>query len=338
MIIQDRKGTILISSLWILAILSILAVGVGFRVSIEARLSKYNMDRTKALYIARAGVYKAGQLLSRDSNEYDYMTECGIFLPGKEEKASELAKLFTKIGVGDGNYSIVYTQEGKDYPGMMDEERRININTASQKALEALLGEENKDIAAAIIDWRDTDEATSAGGAEDDYYETLGYETKDAPFSAAEELFLVKGMTPAIFDSIKEYITIYGPADGKVNINTATERVVRAVCHAAGATGVSDIVVNEIVAKRWGKKDEEAGARPETETIFTDENSIGAILNLDEYDEDLSKLKNSFTTKADYFRIESRGTIDRSKTEKVVAYVVQKDARKGAVLKSYREY
>ena len=77
-----KSGTILITTLWILTILSILAVGIGFRVSIEARLSKYTMDNLKAEYHAKAGSVKAQAMLSKDSMpNYDTIRECGITVP-----------------------------------------------------------------------------------------------------------------------------------------------------------------------------------------------------------------------------------------------------------------
>ncbi|MDD5423052.1 MAG: type II secretion system protein GspK [Candidatus Omnitrophica bacterium] len=334
--IRDKKGTILVASLWMLAILSVLAIGIGFRMSIEARLSKYAMDKTRALFIAKAGVYKTREFLSWDANDFDSMTECGVMLIATEDKTAQLSKMFTNVAVGSGNYSIGYFQEGKDYPGMMDEERKININKASQRVLETLLGEDNKGIAAAIIDWRDADDMTSPGGAEDDDYSDLGYACKNEPFSVIEELMLVKGMAPEIFDAVKEYITVYGPDDAKVNLNTATEKVIRVIGQST-LPPISDIVMNEIASKRWGKKDEQA-IGPESETVFTDENSIKDILNLGGYETDFGSIRNSFTTKSSYFRIESKAALDRSGVEKRIVCVVQRDAQKGTILISYREY
>jgi len=44
-----------------MAILSILAIGIGYRVSIEGRLARYNIDRIKALYLAKAGLVRCKQ-------------------------------------------------------------------------------------------------------------------------------------------------------------------------------------------------------------------------------------------------------------------------------------
>ena len=43
-------------SLWILAILTILAVGIGHRVSMGLRLARYQKDKLKGLYLAKAGL------------------------------------------------------------------------------------------------------------------------------------------------------------------------------------------------------------------------------------------------------------------------------------------
>ena len=66
---MTNKGSILITTLWIMAILALLAMGIGFRASLEVRLSKYNMDKLQARYLAKAGIEKAKEYLSQDINE-----------------------------------------------------------------------------------------------------------------------------------------------------------------------------------------------------------------------------------------------------------------------------
>src|SRR5439155_11732862 len=55
-------------------------------------------------------------------------------------------------------------------------------------------------IAAAIMDWRDSDTSVSSNGAEDETYSrlTTPYKTKNAAFESVEELRLVAGMTKDI--------------------------------------------------------------------------------------------------------------------------------------------
>jgi hypothetical protein len=124
--------------------------------------------------------------------------------------------------------------------GLMDEQSRININYAPLETFKNLLEyfgiepEEARGIASAIIDWRDEDGNVTSQegvfyGAEDEYYMGLmpSYHCKNLQFDTIYELILVKGVTQDIFNKIKGHITVYG--DGRVNINTADEVVLKAV-------------------------------------------------------------------------------------------------------------
>ena len=314
----DKKGTILITTLWILAILSVLAIGIGFRVSIEARLSKYNMDRLKGLYLAKAGIYKSQDILSKyPTKSSDSIRECGIVLSPNDD----LKGIFTEK-LNDGIFVVSYDEEGKNYYGMMDEERKININTAPPEVLENFLGMENEELTASIINWRGT--AQMLKGASDIYYESLTppYKCKHAPFSVIEELMLVKGMTPELFESIKDYITVYGTADGRVNINTATKRVML-------ACGLSDGLADIIIKIRNGE-DKIAGTKDDI--VFYGD--IAEQLGLPEC-QDRAILGKYFTTVSNYFRIESKGMVDSSRITCKIVCIVKRGAKK---LEYYREY
>lgn len=312
----DKKGTILITSLWILTILSILAAGIGFRVSIEARLSKYNIDRLKGEYLAKAGVIKSQELLARDNNQYDSIRECGFIRPvDKEPQDIFSGKL------SDGVFTVSYEEEGRAYYGMIDEERKININKAGLEVLQNLLSQENADTAVSIMNWRGPQLAT--GAQDDNYYNSLTppYECKHAQFSCIEELMLVKGITPAIFASVKDYITVNG--DGRVNLNTATARVMLAF-------GLSSPAVEEIINYRNGV-DRIAGTKDDMVFYIMPRQGELQYLTV----QDVAILGNNFTTVSNYFRIDSKGVVDRSRIISKIACVVKRGDRK---LVSYREY
>ncbi len=139
---------------------------------------------------------------------------------------------------------------------LTDETGRININ-----ALKTPDGRENRavinqllrliellnrrqpekpvtcDIVASIIDWIDADEHVTCLdfvknhnlGAESDYYTALSppYKSANAPFDSIDQLLLVKGVTPDIFEALQPFLTIYG--DGTININTAPELVLESM-------------------------------------------------------------------------------------------------------------
>lgn len=119
-----------------------------------------------------------------------------------------------------------------------DESGKINVNKITDDTktgfikfltahkLEELVAETITD---SILDWLDEDDLHHINGAEKDFYATLPepYEPKNGPFESIEELVLVKGITPQIFELLRDHLTIYG--SGKININFASREVLLSV-------------------------------------------------------------------------------------------------------------
>jgi general secretion pathway protein K len=118
--------------------------------------------------------------------------------------------------------------DGREYPWrfgdaeivvtIVDESGKVDINGADLDLLAALIQavgierQQARNIAAAIMDWRDPDTLTQAeGGAEDADYsgDERPYGAKDAPFETAAELQLVLGMTPELFEKLAPHVTVY---------------------------------------------------------------------------------------------------------------------------------
>ncbi|MBI3416010.1 MAG: general secretion pathway protein GspK [Verrucomicrobia bacterium] len=109
--------------------------------------------------------------------------------------------LSTAVPVGDSYFWLIGRTNqplALDEPafGLIDEASKLNLNTATLEMLQLLPGM-TAQLAAAIIDWRDTDSAVTAGGAESQTYSTLSpaYNCKNAPFETVDELRLVYGAT-----------------------------------------------------------------------------------------------------------------------------------------------
>lgn len=84
------------------------------------------------------------------------------------------------------------------YFALVDEGSKLNLNTATLEMLQALPLDGMAQVAAAILDWRDTDsDIRSDGGAEDETYLRLNppYHCKNGKFETVEELKLVQGIT-----------------------------------------------------------------------------------------------------------------------------------------------
>lgn len=101
--------------------------------------------------------------------------------------------------VGDGMYWIIRPNAEDDTQpdfGLVREGGKININSAPVETLQILPGM-TPDIAAAIVDWRDSDTDVSPDGAESGYYlsQRPPHNAKDAPFDTVGELLLIRNMT-----------------------------------------------------------------------------------------------------------------------------------------------
>lgn len=244
---RNEKGVILIITLWVLAILSLLAISFSQRMRLEIKLAKFQIDSLKALYLAQAGINYALAKLKKDINLYDSLNEDWAF---KEE-----------VELKQGKFSFY----------IEDEERKINLNTAPKSILEKLGLEE--DVVCNLIDWRDTDDnVTLPGGAEDEYYQTLNlpYHCKNTSFESIEELLLVKKVTKQILygeDGINQWITVYGK--GVVNINTASKTVLAAL--------LNEELAQNIINERSGPDLKEG---TEDDKIYTTTEKYNQIKNL----------------------------------------------------------
>ncbi|MDD4869650.1 MAG: type II secretion system protein GspK [Kiritimatiellae bacterium] len=232
----NNRGSILVLTLWVLFFLAALAVAVGGHVASNLRVASKIKGRVTAYYLARAGAEKAVSEARGDSNAWDGLNE--LWSSGEE--------LFRDVALGQGSYSVYYTYispfggVATNY-GMYDEERKININKASEPLLKAMLQNIGQldtmtasDVTAAIIDWRDQNDVTLTGGAENSHYAALSnpYQCHNGDFQSLHELLLVKKVSSDLFLKLKPYITIYGT--GKVNINTADPIVLVCMGEAGG--------------------------------------------------------------------------------------------------------
>ena len=217
-----RQGSMLVLALWVLTLLSVFSLSLGLGVRQRAAL----LDRLctlDALYpIAYSGVEKAKSLVKSDADStVDTLTDSWA--------AAEPAE-----GLANGTFSL----GSPAHPGLTDEERKINLNATSTEILSRLFQsaaglprEHAEEAAYCLIDWMDSDSffGHPQYGAEAQYYESLNhpYTPLNKPFQIVDEMLLVKGMTPELFEKIKPFVTVYG--SGQVNINTAPREVLAAL-------------------------------------------------------------------------------------------------------------
>ncbi len=218
---KNNSGIILIVVLWIMVILTLLTIGIGWQTHIELTLAKNFRGKVQSKYIALSGLTYAMDLIKNSTNNKDL------------HKPDVLnSQVFSKtIPLGTGYFKVKSIQ---------DVESRINLNAIdpnNYRILTNLLEKLGIDretamtITYSVIDWKDTDKTVlnPPYGAENDFYQEIGYNAKNQPLESVEEILLIRGMNKDIYQKIKDFITIY-PTSGAllINIDTASEEVLRA--------------------------------------------------------------------------------------------------------------
>lgn len=325
---EVKKGSILILSLWVLGILSVFVLYLNQGMRVRITLAKRLTYDTLLHSLASSGVKKAIMELKKDNTPSDSLKDNWANNP----------QVFKDFRLGDGSFTVSYQirsykdSEVKTYFGVVDEASKLNINTVDRRTLKRLLEAfgvdemQAEEIAAAIVDWRDQDSFLSIpiGSAEDSYYTNLDlpYYCKDSPFQVLDELLLVKGMSKELFDKVKDYLTVFG--DGKININTATFPVLKAL-------RLKDKLIEKIIRYREGE-DEEWGTSDDR--VFTQIQMIipqlTKVYSLSaEEINSLNKLisNHRLTISSSIFLIRSRATLPFSPLGKEITCVVDREGK-----------
>jgi general secretion pathway protein K len=322
----SKRGSILIGVLWSLFFLAALALVINITITPQLGLAARLRDRVMLRYFAKAGIQRAIIEIRADETQgYDALNEPWSY---NEEVFKEIS--LTDAGYCSLEYSDFAGGDAKHY-GLIDEERKININSAPvgilKQFFEIVAGVSSQDagdIADAIVDWRDGDDEPRENGAENSYYEALekGYPCKNASFEVAEELKLVKGITTAIFDKVIDRITVYG--QGLVNINTADALVLEGL-------GISSELVERIIVFRTGGDRQEG---TEDDNIFE---SAGSVMDAfsssgglsSEESEELETVIGSgiIGVRSDNFRGHSTGRFRDLDMSSKIVFVISRDEK-----------
>lgn len=191
---RNESGSVLIIVLWVAFGLIALTLYFANSMSFELRAS----DNRAAMIEADQAILGAARYVS---NVIASVREPAT-LPDINNYRSE------QVPVGDATFWLIgrndrNTAVDQVYFGLVDESSKLDLN-APWLTVELLLNLPGMttELAAAILDWRDTDsEVNAAGGAEDETYQrrSPAYRCKNGPFESVEELRLVNG---ALLDAI----------------------------------------------------------------------------------------------------------------------------------------
>jgi general secretion pathway protein K len=231
----ERSGFVVVVVLCMVILMSVLLLGFNRGSLACLRAADDAGKAAQSLNCARAGLNIAIAAVRDNPDIYTNRTLSNL-LSGKGD-----------FDVGDGNCSVTVTEEnGKLNLNLLKNEDGTLNQTRIDQLLRLidLLNQEQAgrprigyDLVPAVIDWTDSDDLVTCLpfiknqnlGAESGYYSTLTppYKCKNAPLDAIEELPVVKGITPAVFALIRDYVTVYG--DGEININSASKRIIESL-------------------------------------------------------------------------------------------------------------
>lgn len=189
---RRTRGAALVLVLWLTMLLATLIVAFALTAGVESLQGKVLSKGAAAQEVARAGVEYALVRVAEQNPAMQWLPDGRPYLWNYAGNQLEIS--------------------------IVDETGKVDLNQADAQFLGSLIravgGErETSDrIAAAIIDWRDTDPMTQPnGGAEDPDYAAAGrpYGAKDAPFESVAEVEQVLGMTPELYARLEPSLTLY---------------------------------------------------------------------------------------------------------------------------------
>lgn len=198
--VGGRQGGIaLMLVLWVITLLTIIAVGMTATQRTEINLAANQVASASFRAQADAAIqFTALNLLTQP--------------PG----ATDEDTLDTRVWVPDGLPRIWAFGEQVFEIRIINEASLIDLNAANRDLLLALfmavppLGAEPESLVDAILDWRDEDDLHLANGAEDSDYQAadLPYGAKDGPFDSLEELQQVLGFNKDLYQILRPALTV----------------------------------------------------------------------------------------------------------------------------------
>lgn len=265
-VVGTGRGSALIIVLWVIGIMSILVSSFAFDAHIETRIISYYRKRAKAESLAFSGLEVARMLMakSREVSE-DYEDEADRWLSNAKDLKNGVVKgLEEELGDGTVILNIVPEPARRNINSLGSKESEIEENLERILEVGGIPEDMWSELIESFLDWTDKDDESRFDGAEtEDYYEDLEppYQAKNGPLDTVEELLLIKGFTRPILEGgslklneddeegvkvsgIGDLLTTYG--SGKVNVNAASERVLRTL------QGVDELIAGAIIEEREG--------------------------------------------------------------------------------------
>lgn len=189
---SGQRGFVLLVVMWLLILLSGIAIGMATTVRTDSRLARNQLEEARARHLAQGAIHLT------------VMRLLGAEREDLAEAWNAPAETVTVLGV-PVRVRIV------------DECAKVDMNAGwglLVAGLAAAAAGDDKDASAAIgpaiLDWRDPDGRRRLKGAEDDAYSDAGrpFGARDGLLETIEEVRMILGVTPSIYRRLEPLITV----------------------------------------------------------------------------------------------------------------------------------
>ena len=198
-----RSGSLIIVAVVAVAVITMLALSLATSLRAHAAAADENSYRRETRQgCLNAAMRCVAERLVADTNGWDALTE--DWAEPYERRAEEWVWRVS----GDG-----WRERSGETAGLIDESGLLPLNGDNTEFLEALL-------------------KTVCGLSGDAAGKLAAGIGNAGPYVCLEQLASVPGVTPEIYGAITPYLTVF--AVGRININTAPEKILRAVFEYAG--------------------------------------------------------------------------------------------------------
>ena len=314
---RGQTGSLLVITLWLISILSVLAVAIARYLSLEVRLTKYRVAREQAKVLARSGVYLAMQRLAHDAQrppeqQVDWLQDDWAF---DAAHPWVIARQPTGQQAASAGDRVEIT--------IADEERRFDLNSHDANVLSRLtVLLNNADAAGAIVEYPHPPLPQPQDQPEIPYY------PKHGPIQTLDEVLDIPKVqdvartTPAVMTTEFEEGTVY--TAGRVNVNTASAAVLHALKDAEDPG--MPALIEQFVQKRSVGPDHQPGTLDDC-LLTSDANSNQWIANcLGTGRPIVDKLVSGLGRESAVFRIVATGIVTHPAVQYRVEAIVQRAA------------
>lgn len=246
---RRESGAALIIAIFVLALAMVMITSLSTRFVVAARRTDNQLLADQAWYYLTGAEQLATELLliqlrERGAEQADSLYRPELF--GQYETDDGWLAFTVHDLQGRFNINSLLSTTGSAATGSTATEPGTGTiaplprNLAQRRFIRLLLGLEEPELAEpeaiaiteALLDWLDSNAMeTGFGGAEQSYYarQPLPYRPADAPMRDISEMLLVKGVTPALYQALREHITVWPQEASPINVASADRLMIQAL-------------------------------------------------------------------------------------------------------------